>query len=252
MHAYPLDHQVVIVTGAAGCLGSAICRRLIEAGARVVAADVSAQALDGLAEGLPPDRLLRVPMDVTQASEHQRLVRLALEHFQAVHGLVANAGIEGQPKPLELYEQDSLQALFDVNVRGVLQGLQAVAPKMAAGGSVVLMSSIAGLHAAPRNIGYSASKHAVVGLMRTAAVELAARGIRVNSLHPGYVDSPMLRRIMSQHPDPAGVEQAFRSRTLLGRLIQPADIAAAVAFLLGQGAQMITGQTLVVDGGAFI
>jgi NAD(P)-dependent dehydrogenase (short-subunit alcohol dehydrogenase family) len=192
---------------------------------------------------------LAVIADVTSRADTERMCAMALERFGHLDGFFANAGVEGAAVPITQYTEDEYHRVMSVNVKSVFLGLQSVVPRMVEGGSIVINSSIMGVSGAPRNAAYSASKHAVVGLMRSAANEAAPRRIRVNSVHPGIVDSPMVRRTLAHHPDPEVSLEGFRQRIKLGQLVQPSDIAAAVVFLVSDESRMITSQTLVVDGG---
>lgn len=244
-----LNQKVVIITGAAGAIGSATAHAMAEQGASLVLVDRDAQALERATQAISERSCIRLAADVTRAADNARVAEQAVARFGGIDVFFANAGIEGEVVDMLSYPQDSYERVMDVNVKGVLLGLQSIVPLMREGGSVVMTSSVMGLAGAARNIAYTASKHAVVGLMRSAALEGAARGIRVNSVHPGFVDSPMLRRLIQQHPEPAAFEQRMLARTKLRRFVLPQDIAQAVIFLASDNARMITSQTLVIDGG---
>lgn len=242
-----LKNKVVVMTGAAGGIGSVTARAMAREGAQLVLVDRNRDTLERLFSDIA-DQTLLVSADVSQASDCAAIAEQTLARWGAIDVFFANAGIEGEPRPLAEYPVDLYDRVMDVNVKGVLLGLQHVTPKMRDGGSVILTSSIAGLIGMDRNSVYTASKHAVVGLMRSAARELAPRRIRVNSIHPGFVDTPMLRRLINQHDDPAAQEKRLIERTKLGRLLKPEDIAPAVLFLSSDESSMISGQTLVIDG----
>ena len=242
-----LKNKVSVMTGAAGGIGSVTARAMAREGAQLVLVDRNRDTLERLFSDIA-DQTLLVSADVSQASDCAAIAEQTLARWGAIDVFFANAGIEGEPRPLAEYPVDLYDRVMDVNVKGVLLGLQHVTPKMRDGGSVILTSSIAGLIGMDRNSVYTASKHAVVGLMRSAARELAPRRIRVNSIHPGFVDTPMLRRLINQHDDPAAQEKRLIERTKLGRLLKPEDIAPAVLFLSSDESSMISGQTLVIDG----
>lgn len=244
-----LDNKVVIVTGAAGCIGKATAKAMAMQGAKLVLADCDMDLLLAASDGISREQCLLVAGDVATSQGNIRMVEAAMSRFGKIDGFFANAGIEGTAVPMGEYTDEAFDRVFSVNVKSVFLGLKHVLPKMKDGSSVVLTSSIAGLIAAPRNIAYSASKHAVVGLMRSAASEASMRGIRVNSVHPGLVESPMVRRIFAQHPDPVAIEAQWLSRIKLSKFVQPLDIAQAVIFLISDASQMITSQTMVIDGG---
>lgn len=244
-----LKEKVAVITGAAGAIGAATARRFYDEGARLVLADANTEALDAVASSFKGGNCLAVAADVATEEGNERVASRAVSTFGQIDIFFANAGIEGVSSPMLEYPLDDYERVMNVNVKSVFIGLQRVLPRMADGGSVVLNSSIAGLTGAARNIAYGASKHAVVGLMRCAAKESASRRIRVNSVHPGFVDSPMLRRLMNQQPDPAAVEAKFLSQIKLGCFVLPIDIAEAVLFLASSESRMVNGQTIVVDGG---
>ena len=244
-----LKDKVCLVTGAAGAIGAATAREMAAQGARLVLVDRDAAALQAVMPDVDPAVCLLVDADVTRESENARMVGLAVQRFGPLDVFFANAGIEGQSAPLLAYDEAVYDAVMAVNVDGVFFGLRQVLPHLRDGGSIIITSSIAGVAGAARNAAYSASKHAVVGLMRSVANEAAPRRIRVNTVNPGIVDSPMIRRLLSQHPDPAVGEAQFLARIKLGRMVSPADVAHAVIFLASDDSRMITSQTLVVDGG---
>jgi NAD(P)-dependent dehydrogenase (short-subunit alcohol dehydrogenase family) len=244
-----LKDKVCLVTGAAGAIGAATAREMAAQGARLVLVDRDAAALQAVMTDVDPAVCLLVDADVTRESENARMVGLAVQRFGPLDVFFANAGIEGQSAPLLAYDEAVYDAVMAVNVDGVFFGLRQVLPHLRDGGSIIITSSIAGVAGAARNAAYSASKHAVVGLMRSVANEAAPRRIRVNTVNPGIVDSPMIRRLLSQHPDPAAGEAQFLARIKLGRMVSPADVAHAVIFLASDDSRMITSQTLVVDGG---
>lgn len=242
-----LKDKVIVVTGAAGGIGAETARAMAREGAKLVLVDRDKSTLESLFSEISGQALL-LSADVTQAGDCAAIAEQAVARFGPIDGFFANAGVEGEARPLADYPLDIYERVMDVNVKGVLLGLQHVTPNMRDGGSAILTSSIAGLIGMDRNSVYTASKHAVVGLMRSAARELAPRRIRVNSIHPGFVDTPMLRRLIQQHPDPRAQEMRLIERTKLGRLLKPEDIAPSVVFLSSDESSMISGQTLVIDG----
>ncbi|MFD9242435.1 SDR family NAD(P)-dependent oxidoreductase [Streptomyces sp. NPDC059556] len=242
-----LDGRVVLVTGAARGQGEQEARLFAAQGARVVLADVLDDAGAALAEELGGERAVYVRLDVTREDDWTAAVALAKERFGKIDGLVNNAGIlrfhELLATPLEEF-----QAIVSVNQTGCFLGIRAVAPEIAAagGGTIVNTASYTGLTGMAGVGAYAASKHAVLGLTRVAALELAAKGIRVNAVCPGAIDTPMSN---PEGVDPAATAELYRRLVPLGRIGRPDEVAALALFLTGDDSAYITGQPFVIDGG---
>ncbi|MCD0445684.1 glucose 1-dehydrogenase [Glycomyces sp. A-F 0318] len=233
-----LQGRVAIVTGGAKGIGEAYVRALREAGARVVVADVLADRGKALADELG-DEARFVELDVTDEDAWERAVAATLDAFGAVDVLVNNAGI-ANAAPIEHFTLEKWNAVISVNLTGTFLGCRAVVPAMKAAGrgSIVNVSSVEGLRGSVRLHGYTASKFAVRGLTKSLAVELGPDGVRVNSVHPGFIATDMTTRI---DPD--------RLVIPLGRPGAPGDPAGAVVFLASDASAYLTGTEIVVDGG---
>ncbi|MFE5793786.1 SDR family NAD(P)-dependent oxidoreductase [Streptomyces sp. NPDC056503] len=242
-----LDGRVVIVTGAARGQGEQEARLFAAEGARVVLADVLDGPGEALAKELGEERAAYVHLDVTREEEWAGAVAAARERFGRIDGLVNNAGIlrfnELLATPLEEF-----QAIVSVNQTGCFLGIRAVAPEIAAagGGTIVNTASYTGVTGMAGVGAYAASKHAVVGLTRVAALELAAKGIRVNAVCPGAIDTAMSN---PEGVDPAVTGELYRRLVPLGRIGRPEEVAALALFLTSDDSSYVTGQPFVIDGG---
>jgi NAD(P)-dependent dehydrogenase (short-subunit alcohol dehydrogenase family) len=245
-----LKGRVIVITGASGGIGAATAAKAVKEGARVVLCDLDADALDKAAEPLG-DSAAVVVCDVTRFADLEHAVSVAVERFGRLDAMVANAGIEGTVAPLVNQTQENFERVLHVNVLGVWNSIRAAAPSMSTGGSIVITSSVAGFIGSPGLGPYVTSKHAVVGMMRTAAVELAPAGVRVNSVHPGPIDNRMMRSIEEQAApgNAAAVKSAFEGQVPLGRYGKNEEIASMIAWLCSSESSYCTGQRFVADGG---
>jgi 3alpha(or 20beta)-hydroxysteroid dehydrogenase len=237
-----LDGKVAVVTGASRGQGEAEARLFVAEGARVLLADVLDDEGEKVAADLG-DAAAFTHLDVTDEAEWSGAVATAEERFGPVSVLVNNAGVL-HFEAVHRIEADDFDRVMRINVRGVFLGMKVVTPSMvrAGGGAIVNISSTAGLQGQPFLGAYVASKWAVRGLSKTAAIDLGPKGIRVNSVHPGGIDTPMIAGTDSEAP--------FYKRLPVARIGQPSEVAEAVLFLASDEASYVAGAELAVDGGA--
>ena len=250
-----LTGKAAVVTGGAGGIGSAVCRRLAEEGAKVTVVDLDEAAAKEVASSLGPGAI-GVGADVATEEGTDAYVRAALGAFGRIDAFHNNAGIEGRVAPLVEAEVADFDRVVAVNVRGVFLGLRAVLRQMATqgGGAIVNTASVAGLRGAATLGPYVASKHAVVGLTRTAAAEAGPQGVRVNAVCPGLIDTRMLRSIEEARGPTAGADAGAAKAASVRRVPQarygePDEVAALVAWLLSEEAPYAHGGIYTLDGG---
>jgi NAD(P)-dependent dehydrogenase (short-subunit alcohol dehydrogenase family) len=241
--------KVAIVTGAGSGIGAAIAIELAARGAHVVVADLDfSSAVDTvtrIASTLGNARAFQV--DVAEARSVERMVDFSIETFGGLHLAVNNAGIGGPSETTVDYPIDDWQKIVDVNLNGVFYGMKyeiAAMLRTGEGGAIVNMSSVLGTVGWANACAYVATKHALVGLTKVAAMELAAQRIRVNAVGPAFIDTPLLTKNLE-----AGVIEGLAELHPVGRLGTPAEVSALTCFLLSSEAGFITGSYHLVDGG---
>jgi NAD(P)-dependent dehydrogenase (short-subunit alcohol dehydrogenase family) len=247
--------KVALITGAGNGIGRATALAFANNGATVVVVDRDAAAGEGTAGVLRQrgSEALFVAADVTKSAEVQNYVKAALDAYGKIDCFFNNAGVEGKWAHTAEHDEAAFDQVIAVNVKGVFLGLRHVLPVMLkqGHGAIVNTASVAGLVATPGMPAYVASKHAVIGLTKTAAGEVARNGIRVNCVCPGPVDTRMIHSLEQQlNPaDPASVSRRYQAAIPIGRYVTADEIAATVLFLCSDAASAITGAQYVVDGG---
>ena len=243
----------IIITGGSGSIGFVTAKELAQKGAQVLLVDIDEKALKEKEAEAKKENLeiSYVVADVTKAEDVKKYVDTCVERYGKIDCFFNNAGIEGKVAPMHEYPDDVFDKVVAVNIKGTYLGMKYVIPEMKDGGSIVITSSVAGLQGSPNMVPYITTKHAVIGIMRTAALELAERNIRVNTVNPGTVDNRMMRSIEEGvnpgHGDK--VKEAYTATIPLGRYATPEDISHMVCYLFSDDNTYATGQTFVVDGG---
>ncbi len=242
-----LAGKIVLITGAAGGIGRAACQKFAAEGARVCASDL---ALDGAAHiGLPPsDDFLYVAGDVTQAADRANIVASGIHRFGKFDVVFANHGkILG--KPFVETTEDDWDAIQATNLKSTYFLVQAACAGMTDGGSIILVSSAAGILARPNMSAYSASKAGIIMLARSLALDLSERGIRVNAIAPGLVDTPMPRNFLKNLANKDQLWASMLDKSPLKRAATPEEIVGLAVYLAGDESSYTTGAVIPVDGG---
>lgn len=245
-----LAGKICLVTGAAGGIGLAAAQALASVGARLMLSDVDDARLAGV---LGDFRALGLDVrgracDVTDAASVEALVAHTVDAFGRIDCAVNNAGIETTHAKLADHDDAQFDRAIAVNLKGVYLCMKHELRQLLAqgGGVIVNVASVAGLGGAPTLAGYSASKHGVMGLTRTAAIEYAKRGIRVNAVCPSYTNTDMVQRMLERNP---GLREALVNASPMKRMGEPEEIGLAVAWLCSDESSFVNGQGLALDGG---
>ena len=245
-----LEGKVAVVTGGGSGIGRSTALAFSAEGTRVVVADIAVE------EGKETVRLIKdngcqarfIRTDVTRADEVEKMVDEAVENYGRLDFAFNNAGIEGDLDSVIRYTEDNWDKVVNINLKGVWLCMKYEIPKMLkqGGGAIVNTSSTAGLTGIGPNPAYIASKHGVVGLTKAAALTYAKRGIRVNAVCPGAIDTPLVKQLIDTHPD---MKTSVIGMQPMARLGSPEEVAQAVIWLCSDAASFITGHPLSVDGG---
>ncbi|HTA32879.1 MAG TPA: glucose 1-dehydrogenase [Solirubrobacteraceae bacterium] len=242
-----LEGKVALITGAAGGIGAAAARRMAQEGAQLLLTDADEQGAQRVADELGRDRADALGQDVTSEERWREVVAHALDAHGRIDVLLNNAGVF-LAAPLTDTLVEDFRRVIDINVTGVFLGMRTVTPAMIerSAGSVINLSSVAGLMGSPFLMAYAASKWAVRGMSKVAAKELAQFGVRVNSLHPGQIDTDMNTRQRERTPEL--IDKLIRGIPLR-RIGTPEEVADAIVYLASDESVYVTGSELVIDGG---
>lgn len=246
-----LQDKVAIVTGAAKGIGRGVAEVFVSEGAKVTVADVDEDAgpstVDDLTDG---GTAMFVPCDVSQEGDVEELIDTTVEHFGSLDILVNNAAV-GIYKSLTDSTLDDFERALGVNLRGPFLCSKMAVPHLEASGSgsIVNIASVHSVQNVGETVPYASSKGGVASLTRASAIDLAPRGIRVNAICPGWIDTPLIRGIFAEAEDPEEMRTEVERRQLLGRLGRPEEVATAAVFLASDDASYVTGSLLFVDNG---
>ena len=245
-----MDGKGCVITGGAGSLGLASAKALLAEGAKVLLVDQSQDDIDTVAAGLEGEVLTHAA-DVTQAQDTQAYIAAAVDAWGGVDVLFANAGVSGTNAPITDYPEDIFDQVIDVNIKGSFLALKYGIPHMSSGGSVIVTSSVMGVTARPNSVGYITSKHAVVGMVRCVAREVAPKNIRVNILAPGPIDNDFQQTIEDRMSNMMGIDATAMLNQMipLGRHSQPEEVAQSILYLASDMSSFSTGSVFMVDGG---
>ena len=245
-----LDGKIALITGGSTGIGRATAQIFAREGAKVGVADVNAEGAEETVRLVQAagGAALFIRADVSQAADTEAMVRTVVETYGRLDCAFNNAGIEGEMQSTQDYSEAAWERVMGINLKGVWLSMKAEIQHMLGhgGGAIVNTASAAGLVSVPSLSAYVAAKHGVVGLTKTAALEYAKAGIRVNAVCPGGVDTPMVQRVFGSNRELA--EAAIASEPV-GRLAQPAEVGEAVAWLCSDAASFVTGHPMAVDGG---
>jgi NAD(P)-dependent dehydrogenase (short-subunit alcohol dehydrogenase family) len=252
-----LENKVIIITGAAMGLGLAAAKELASQGANLTLVDYNEksllQAKDEINKKFPDSKIVTVVADVSQENAVKNYVDETVKAFGRIDGLYNNAGIEGKQAGMTEYDVAVFKKVIDINLMGVYYGMRYVIPVMRKQkyGRIVNVASVGGIRGVLNQVPYVASKHAVSGMTKNAALEYGRDGINTNAIAPGAILTPMVAEAFKEvNPaDPKAAETEYAQRNPTKRLGLPNEVAKVVAFLLSEDASYVNGQTIAIDGG---
>lgn len=250
---FRLDGKVAVVTGGASGIGLATGRLFAERGAQVLLVDLREDDLRKAVASVDSASVSYATADVSQSDQAARYIQTALDRYGGLDILISNAGVVGKKGAIADYAVEEFDYIIAVNLRGVWLSLKYAIPELQkrGGGSIVITSSIAGVKGSAGSSAYCASKHGVVGIMRAAAIECAPWGIRVNTVHPGPIETPMVERhVRDRHPEALeSGKKALADTTLMKRYGTPDEVAALMLYLASDESRYCTGGIYMIDGG---
>lgn len=242
------DDKTIIVTGGGSGIGAATAEELGASGATVIVADINLAHAEDITRAIMDKggKAYACAVDVAKADQVEAMVAFAVDKTGALHGIVNNAGIGGPSAPTGSYDLDGWQKVIDVNLSGVFYGMRFAIPEIekAGGGSVVNVASILGSVGFANSTAYVSAKHGVLGATKNAALEHAAGGVRVNSVGPGFIHTPLVADALDE-----ATLKLLEGKHALNRLGRSEEVAALIIFLLSDRASFITGSYHLVDGG---
>lgn len=242
------DNKTIIVTGGGSGIGAATAEELGSSGATVIVADINLAHAEAIASAIVAagGKAHGFAVDVARADQVKAMVDFAVQKTGALHGIVNNAGIGGPSAPTGSYDVDGWQKVIDINLSGVFYGMRFAIPEIekAGGGAVVNVASILGSVGFANSGAYVSAKHGVLGATKSAAIEHAASGVRVNSVGPGFIQTPLVSDSLD-----AATLKFLEGKHAMNRLGRSEEVAALIVFLLSDRASFITGSYHLVDGG---
>jgi NAD(P)-dependent dehydrogenase (short-subunit alcohol dehydrogenase family) len=246
-----MDGKCCIITGGAGSLGLASAKLLLSEGAKVMLVDQNRDELEQAAGALGPGDVHTAAADVTNTADTQAYINQAIRAWGRLDVLFSNAGVSGTNAPITDYPEDIFDNVIDVNIKGSFLALKYAIPHMTSGGSIIVTSSIMGVQARPNSVGYITSKHALVGMVRCVAREVAGNNIRVNILAPGPTNNEFQSTIEERMSKMMGIDATAMLDQIipLGRHAEPDEIARSVLFLASDQSSFSTGSVFMADGG---
>lgn len=248
-----LDSKVAVITGAAGSIGQACARRFLEAGAKVMLVDINETGLNSVRNNLSDfaDSIAYTKADVSRSEDTRTYIQQTVKKWGKIDIVVSNAGTIGDISPVAEYSEDVFDKVIAVNVRSSFLACKYAVPEMKQGGSIIITSSIMGVKADPGVVAYATSKHAVIGLMRSVAKEVAPLNIRVNVVAPGPVSNDFQQEVENRLGNILGLNATewLNEKIPMHRHADPEEVASMMLFLASDQSSFSTGSVFMVDGG---